>query len=57
MRGDFLATTRKQTAIRHVRVDQRVNRVDVGIRRGPDDRRPRRADSAARTRRPHCGST
>src|SRR5678809_456352 len=25
MRGDFLATTRKQTAIRHVRVDQRVN--------------------------------
>src|SRR5215204_3588485 len=57
MRGDFIAMPQQQTAISHVRVDQRVNRTDVSSRRGADDRRSRCADSAARTGRPHCGST
>src|SRR6185436_16192670 len=56
MRVDFVATTWKQTTIRHVRVDQRVNRVDVGSRRGADDRRTRRTDSGTRTRGRHRGS-
>jgi hypothetical protein len=57
MRGDFLATTGKQTTISHVPVDQRLNRINVSSRRCADDRRTRDADASARTRRPHRGST
>ena len=39
-----------------LRVDQRVNRIDVGRRRDADDRRTRRADSGARARGRHRGS-